>query len=109
MSKKIIFGSIAILFAAATVFNINLLQNKNAGDISLDALTIMAQAENGENCNSCVVYEMVDCKWVTVYVKFDSDGKKGIVSRGAVVVLIIEFFIHELVTETHKFSPRHGG
>ncbi len=44
MSKKILFGSIAILFAAAAVFNINLLQNKNAGDISLENIISIANA-----------------------------------------------------------------
>ncbi len=49
MYKKILFGSIAILFAAASAFNIGLLQTKDAGDISLDAIAIMAQAHNGES------------------------------------------------------------
>ncbi len=81
MKRKIIFGSIALLFAAASAFNIGLLQTRDAGDISLDAITIMAQAQGGENCNSCGGYEMLHCKWVTEYVKFDSDGKKIVVAR----------------------------
>ena len=44
MYKKIIFGSIALLFVAASVFNIGLIQTRDAGDISLDAIAIMAQA-----------------------------------------------------------------
>ncbi len=46
MYKKILFGGIAILFAAATAFNIGLLQTKDAGDISLDAIAVMAEAHN---------------------------------------------------------------
>ncbi len=45
MYKKILFGCVALLFAAATAFNIGLIQTKDAGDISLDAITIMAQAQ----------------------------------------------------------------
>ena len=48
MYKKIIFGCVAILFAAASAFNIGLIQTQNAGDISLDAITIMAQASWSE-------------------------------------------------------------
>ncbi len=52
MYKKIIFGCVAILFAAASAFNIGLIQTQNAGDISLDAITIMAQAHDGEAGNN---------------------------------------------------------
>ncbi len=58
MKRKIIFGSIAILFAAASAFNIGLIQTKNAGDISLDAITIMAEAHDGEAGNignDCII------------------------------------------------------
>ncbi len=55
MKRKIIFGSIAILFAAASAFNIGLIQTQDAGDISLDAITIMAQANNEGGSN---VYEI---------------------------------------------------
>ncbi len=48
--RKKIFGGIAVLFAAATAFNIGLLQTQDAGDISLDAIAIMAQAR-GESGN----------------------------------------------------------
>ncbi len=53
--KKILFGSIAILFAAASAFNIGLIQTKDAGDISLDAITIMAQAQSGEAGYDCII------------------------------------------------------
>ena len=80
MKRKIIFGSIAILFAAAAVFNINLLQNKNADDISLDAITIMAQAHDGEtggggHANIC------DPIWNVTY-----EGELGTGNIGAKVI-----------------------
>ncbi|MBN2259667.1 MAG: hypothetical protein JW702_03945 [Clostridiales bacterium] len=62
MRKKIIIASATVLFAVATVFNMNLLQGNIAGDITLDAIEVMAQAqaENGDT-QSCSVskYDMV--------------------------------------------------
>ncbi len=46
MKKKIIFAVATGLFALATVFNMNMLQSNNAGDVSLDAITVMAQAQS---------------------------------------------------------------
>jgi len=43
--KKIIFGIVAGLFAVATVFNMSMLNDNGVGDVSLDAVEIMAQAE----------------------------------------------------------------
>ncbi len=48
MKNKILFGCVSVLFVAATAFNIGLLQTKDANDVSLDAITIMAQAHDGE-------------------------------------------------------------
>jgi hypothetical protein len=45
MKKKIIIASASVLFAVATVFNMNLLQGNSAGDVSVDAIAIMAQAQ----------------------------------------------------------------
>ena len=45
MKKKLIIASATVLFALATVFNMNLLQGNNAGDITLDAIEVMAQAQ----------------------------------------------------------------
>jgi hypothetical protein len=36
------------LFAVATVFNMNISEQSEAGDVSLDAIAVMAQAQNGE-------------------------------------------------------------
>lgn len=48
MKKKVIFAVATGLFALATVFNMNVLQSKNAGDVSLESITVMAQA-SGES------------------------------------------------------------
>ncbi len=49
MKKKIIFAVATGLFTVATMFNMNMLQSNNASDVSLDAIAVMAQANNGEN------------------------------------------------------------
>lgn len=59
MKKKIIFAIATSLFAVATVFNMNLLQVNKAGDISLDAITVMAQAQNSEHVPSSLTWEHV--------------------------------------------------
>lgn len=92
MSKKVLFGSIAILFAAAAVFNINLLQNKNAGDISLDAITIMAEAQNGEYVHGTLLtnwktYE-VECFLETTTITTSSGWGIGYNNSGGVSVPI---------------------
>jgi hypothetical protein len=46
MKKKIIFAVATGFFAVATVFNMNMLQGNIAGDVSLDAISIMAQAQS---------------------------------------------------------------
>ncbi len=49
MKKKIIFAVATGLFALATVFNMNVLQSNNAGDVSLESIAVMAQAQHGES------------------------------------------------------------
>jgi hypothetical protein len=46
MKKKIFFAVATGFFAVATVFNMNLLQGNSAGDVSLDAIAVMAQAQS---------------------------------------------------------------
>ena len=46
MKNKIIFAVATGFFAVATVFNMNLLQGNSAGDVSLDAIAVMAQAQS---------------------------------------------------------------
>ena len=48
MKKKILLGSIASLFAVATVFNMGLLSFNKQSDATLEAISIMIKA-NGEN------------------------------------------------------------
>ncbi|MBN2259671.1 MAG: hypothetical protein JW702_03965 [Clostridiales bacterium] len=45
MKKKIIIASATVLFAVATVFNMNLLQGNSVGDVSLESIEVMAQAQ----------------------------------------------------------------
>src|SRR5690554_1001089 len=55
IKKKIIFAVATGFFAVATVFNMNLLQGNSAGDVSLDAIAVMAKAQSeggGDKNNS---------------------------------------------------------
>ncbi|NLP14574.1 MAG: hypothetical protein GX383_08935 [Clostridium sp.] len=45
MKKKIILASATVLFAVATMFNMNLLQGNRLGEVSLDAISVMAHAQ----------------------------------------------------------------
>jgi len=45
MKRKFFIGIAMSLFAVATVFNMNIAEQGNAGDVSLDAIAVMAQAE----------------------------------------------------------------
>ncbi|MGQ1947694.1 hypothetical protein ACT3CD_11410 [Geofilum sp. OHC36d9] len=65
MKKKIIFAVATGLFAVATVFNMNVLQSNNAGDVSLDAIAVMAQAatEYGGSDGTCCNNSMDVCEW----------------------------------------------
>lgn len=45
MKRKIIFAIATSFFAMATVFNMNMLQVKSAGDLSLEGMTVIAQAD----------------------------------------------------------------
>ncbi|HTO15417.1 MAG TPA: hypothetical protein VLZ83_06585 [Edaphocola sp.] len=55
MKKKVIFAVATGLFALAMVFNMNVLQSNSAGDVSLESITVMAQAggESGGGYNIC--------------------------------------------------------
>jgi hypothetical protein len=44
--KKAIIGIAAGLFAVATVFNMSMLNEKNSSDVSLDAVSVMAEAQS---------------------------------------------------------------
>ena len=49
MKMKIFFAIATGFFAVATVFNMNALQGGSVGDISLDAIAVMAQAQSETN------------------------------------------------------------
>jgi hypothetical protein len=59
MKKKIIIASASVLFAVASVLNINMLQSGKPSDVSLDAIAVMAQAQSeggsggGGHANVC--------------------------------------------------------
>jgi hypothetical protein len=65
MKKKLIFAVATGLFAVATVFNMNVLQSNNAGDVSLDAIAVMAQAQS--EIPEVTVYGC--SKWATMRVE----------------------------------------
>ncbi len=48
MKKKVFFAMVTVLFAVATMFNVNALQSNSPDDVSLDSIAVMAQA-NGES------------------------------------------------------------
>lgn len=45
MKNKIIIASGIVLFSVATMFNMNLLQGNRLGEVSLDAISVMAHAQ----------------------------------------------------------------
>jgi hypothetical protein len=46
MKKKFFIGIAMSLFAVATVFNMNISEQNNSNDVSLDAIAVMAQAQS---------------------------------------------------------------
>jgi hypothetical protein len=69
MKKKIIFAVATGFFAVASVLNINMLQSGKPGDVSLDAIAVMAQANlEGDKDGSQEVDMKVE---EVVYKKFD--------------------------------------
>ncbi|URW80346.1 hypothetical protein [Xiashengella succiniciproducens] len=53
MKKKIILASATVLFAVATMFNMNMLQGNSVGDVSLESIALMAKASGeGDGNNS---------------------------------------------------------
>lgn len=57
IKKKVIVGIAASFFAVATMFNMGMLKDNGAGDVSLDAIAVMAEAggEINPDCpNGCV-------------------------------------------------------
>ena len=53
MKKKITLASATVLFAVATMFNMNMLQGNSVGDVSLESIALMAKASGeGDGNNS---------------------------------------------------------
>ncbi len=65
MKKKIIFAVATSLFAIATVFNMNVLQSNNAGDVSLESIAVMAQAQNEASTFTGWLYDTFGGKWAS--------------------------------------------
>jgi len=61
MKKKIIIASASVLFAVASVLNINMLQANSVGDVSLENIAMMAQANGGESWFMMCVYASGTC------------------------------------------------
>jgi hypothetical protein len=53
LKQKAIIGMVASFFAVATVFNMSMLNENNAGDVSLDAIMVMTEAEAEVADNPC--------------------------------------------------------
>ncbi|ASB47937.1 hypothetical protein [Alkalitalea saponilacus] len=53
MKKKLIFAITTGFFAVATVFNMTMLQANSSGDVSLESIMIMQQAEAESSANPC--------------------------------------------------------
>jgi hypothetical protein len=65
MKKKLIFAIAIGFFAVATVFNMNMLQSNDAGDISLEGIAVMAQAqdESSDPNPNHIVNQFEDMVW----------------------------------------------
>ena len=63
MKKKIFIGIAMSLFAVATVFNISILNGNDAGDVSLDAIEVMAKAEAESSGFLCAHVSYSWCLW----------------------------------------------
>ena len=63
MKKKIIIASASVLFAVASVLNVNMLQSNKAGDVSLDAIAVMAQATEEASLVTGWLYDVFGGRW----------------------------------------------
>ena len=67
LKKKVIFGMVAGFFAVATVFNMSLLNDNGAGDVSLDAIAVMAEAGGESGGYDCYPWGWVCVQWENGY------------------------------------------
>ena len=63
MKKKIIIASASVLFAVASVLNVNMLQSGKPGDVSLDAIAVMAQATEEASLVTGWLYDVFGGRW----------------------------------------------
>ena len=63
MKKRIIIASASVLFAVASVLNVNMLQSGKAGDVSLDAIAVMAQATEEASVVTGWLYDVFGGRW----------------------------------------------
>jgi hypothetical protein len=78
MKKKIFIGISMSLFAVATVFNMSISEQGSAGDVSLDAIAVMAQAQYENSHSGSQEVEMKVKE--EVYKKWDAHAKLWIFS-----------------------------
>ncbi|WP_026472935.1 hypothetical protein [Alkaliflexus imshenetskii] len=123
MKKKIFFAIATGFFAVATVFNMNALQG-GGGDISLDAIAVMAQAQNENdgnplrairydelnNSNYGGLFNYPDLagspQFCTLYAKYDASGR--IVQTSETKLEAQGGFTISLVTGVKEKCPKKG-
>ena len=115
MKKKIIFAVATGFFAVATVFNMNLLQGNSAGDVSLDAIAVMAKAQsegggdkNNSNWGGLFHYPEKggDPKKCTLWAKYDGSG--NVVSTSTSKITVTAGFTVSKVTGAEDYCPNEG-
>jgi hypothetical protein len=93
MKKRIIFAITTIFFAVVTIFNMEILQPNAAGDISLESISVMAQAQTEDGNGSCsggrwqyVTASGIDyrCDGNALVVLYASGGFEYCTSTGAI-------------------------
>ena len=61
--KLVIIASASVLFAVASVLNINMLQSGKPSDVSLDAIAVMAQATEEASLVTGWLYDVFGGRW----------------------------------------------
>ncbi|MGM0505388.1 MAG: hypothetical protein ACQESQ_12250, partial [Bacteroidota bacterium] len=83
--KKAIIGIAAGLFAVATVFNMNMLNDKSGSDVSLDAVAAMAEAQSESGGGQAALCNPI---WIVTYkgsVGTDTSAKVECTTGGAYI------------------------
>lgn len=77
MKRKFFIGGAALLFAAATLFNMSFLTGNNAGDVSMQSIAIMAKAGKEYPHYGSYGRDMMDCSMT-----FQYDGETRVCYKG---------------------------